>query len=303
MIPWLPDEVRALFPFEPCWAEVAGYRLHYLDEGERGAPCVVLLHGNPTWSFLYRDILPPIAAAGFRVIAPDYLGFGRSDHARYDSDYAIAHHIGRTLAVLRQAGVGEAVLFCQDWGGPIGLGLELAQPGFVRGLVLANTFWGEASIYHHRVFPWRTLHGPLSGPLLLSRRRMFVNGIRLSGPPSVQDGPAWTAYTLPFDYHAGPGGTLAFPRAISLGEGHPTQPLADALWQRLATLDVPVRFVWGDADVVFPPKEQGTALRDRLPRGHEHPIHIVSGGRHFVQEYDPQACADACIRVAEEAYR
>ncbi len=303
MIPWLPDDIRKLFPFEPHWAETAGYRLHYVDEGPRDAPVVALMHGNPTWSFVYRDIIPPIVAAGFRVLAADYLGFGRSDHAADEREYAITHHVARTLATLQQAGVQQAVLFCHDWGGPIGLGLELAQPGFVKGLVLGNTFWGEGSEWHRRIFPWRTLHGPLSGPLLLGRRRMFVQGLRLSGPPSIHEGPAWTAYTLPFEYHASPGGTLAFPRAISLGPDDPTQPLADAIWERLATLDVPVRFVWGEADVVFPPAEQGEALRARLPRGRHHPMQLVPGALHFVQEYAQQEIAQACIDVATEAYR
>ena len=111
MLATLPPPVEALFPFEPHWADVGGHRLHYVDEGPRVVEAVVLLHGNPTWSFLYRDVIPHVAEAGFRVVAPDYLGFGRSDHGSSEGEYAIAHHVGRTLATLDAAGVERAVFF------------------------------------------------------------------------------------------------------------------------------------------------------------------------------------------------
>lgn len=301
MIRDLPDAVKAIFPYEPKWAEVAGYRLHYVDEGPRNAEAIVLMHGNPTWAFVYRDFIPPLLEAGYRVVAPDYLGFGRSDHAVAEAEYAIEHHVGRTLATLDQAGVSRAVLFCHDWGGPIGLGMCVARPGLLAGAVCANTFWGVASEWHRRVFPWRTLHAPIAGPLLLGRKRLFVNGLKLSAPPEQTSGAQWDAYTLPFDAHHGPGGTLAFPRAISLGSGHPTQPLADKIWDAMATWDVPVRFVWGDADPVFPTDEQGAAMRERFPRGREHEIVRIAGARHFVQEYAQKECSESLIAVAKEA--
>lgn len=243
-----------------------------------------------------------MAEAGQRVIAPDFLGCGRSDHGIAESQYAIAHHVARTLALLDAAGVRHAVMFLQDWGGPIGLGLELARPGLVAGVVLGNTFWGEGSSFHHRVESWRAIHAPVAGPLLFARLPIFLNALRLSGPPSIHDGPAWRAYTLPFEMHGGAGATLAWPRAIALSEDHPTAPLARAIWEMLGRLEVPTRFVWGERDAVFPPDEQGAALRERLPRGGEHEMVLVPGARHFVQEYAPGACADAVIAVAREAF-
>jgi len=300
MIPELPDDIRAIYPFGPHWVDAGGYTLHYVDEGPHGSDAVVLLHGNPTWSFLYRDVIPRIAAAGVRVVAPDYLGCGRSDHGRREAEYAISHHIARTLATLEAAGVERAVFFCQDWGGPIGLGMALARPGLLAGLVLGNTFWGEASSYHRRIVPWRAIHAPVAGPLLFGRTRTFLNALRLAGPRAIHSGPAWRAYSLPFDVHGGAGSTLAWPRAISLGAGHPTQPLADAIWEEMPHMEVPVRLVWGEDDVVFPAEEQGRAFQERLPRGAEHPMHRIAGGNHFVQEYAPEACAGACIEVAKE---
>lgn len=302
MISDLPEDVRELFPFAPHWVNVAGFNLHHVDEGPRREEAIVLLHGNPTWSFVYREFIPSIIQAGHRVLALDYLGCGRSDHAHTEDQYAIEHHVSRALATLRSAGIRRAVMFCQDWGGPIGLGCALAEPGLLAGLVLANTFWGEASDFHRRVFPWRAIHAPVAGPLLFGRRPLFLQGLRLSGPPSIHNGAVWRAYNLPREVHGGPGATLAWPRAISLGPGHPTQPLADRIWAALPEMDVPIRLVWGAADAVFPPHEQGEAFRQRLPRGMEHEPVLIPNGRHFVQEYAPAECAAACIAVAQEAF-
>jgi len=302
VIPTLPEEVRALYPFEPHWVNVGGRVLHYVDEGPRSPEAVVLLHGNPTWSFLYRKIIPTVADAGYRVLAPDFLGSGRSDHGIHDDEYAIVNHIARTLAVLAEAGVQRAVMFMQDWGGPIGMGMELLRPGLLAGAVLANTFWGEASNFHRQIFPWRAMHAPIAGALIFGRRGTFIQGLRLGGPPEVHDGPAWRAYGLPYEVHnASPGATLAWPRAIALGPDHPTYPLARAIWDVMPSFDVPTRFVWGMADAVFPWAEQGQTMRERLPRGSEHPVAEVPEGRHFVQEYAPEECAQACIAVAKEA--
>jgi haloalkane dehalogenase len=303
MIADLPADVAAQYPFTPRWTDVGGFMLHHVDEGPPSTDAVVLFHGNPTWSFLYRKIIPAVAAAGFRVIAPDFLGSGRSDHGEVQGQYAIAHHIERTLAVLDAAGVERAVMFCQDWGGPIGMGCALARPGLLRGLGLGNTFWGEGSAFHRRVFPWRALHGPVVGPLLFNRRPVFVDGARLGMPADVVADPvAQRAYRLPWEAYGSHMVTLAWPRSISLGPDHPTQPLADALWAALATWDLPVRFVWGGADPVFPWVEQGEQLRARLPRGGDAEPVVIADGRHFIQEYAPAEVANAMTELAKEAF-
>lgn len=303
MIDALPAAVEAVFPFEPHWVNTAGFNLHHVDEGPRSPDAVLLLHGNPTWSFLYRKIIPKVAEAGYRVIAPDFLGSGRSDHGDTEGQYQITHHVRRTLTVLESAGVERAVMFCQDWGGPIGMGCALARPKLLKGLGLGNTFWGEGSEFHHRVFPWRALHGPVVGPLFFNRRPVFVEGARLGMPSEVAADPVvQLAYRLPWQVHGSQLGTLAWPRAISLGPGHPTQPLANALWRALGSWDVPVRFVWGAADPVFPWNEQGERLRNRLPRGHEYDPVVLPEGRHFIQEFAPDQIAQAMIDLAREGF-
>jgi haloalkane dehalogenase len=303
MIPELPADIRAVFDFEPHWARVGGYRLHYIDEGPRTPEAIVLPHGNPTWSFLYRDIIPPLVEAGYRVVAPDHLGSGRSDHAASEAEYAIDLHAARFGALLDQAGVERAVFFLQDWGGPISLGACLSRPDLVAGMVLGNTFWGEASQFHQGLFPWRAMHGPVAGPLLFGRTNTFIEGcIRLAMPPSAHSGTVRDAYLLPWRAAPGAGATLPWPRAISSGPGHPTQPLADAIADRLTTLDVPTRFVWGGADPVFPWDEQGVALQRMLPRGESYDPVVVQGAGHFIQEWAPTECASALLTVAAEAF-
>ena len=107
----LPD-----FPFQPQYAQVAGLRLHYLDEGPRDAAPVLLLHGEPTWSYLYRFMIPPLVAAGHRVLAPDLIGFGRSDKPSAATDYSYAAQVGWMTDWLVQLDLGDLALFCQDWG-------------------------------------------------------------------------------------------------------------------------------------------------------------------------------------------
>lgn len=264
---------------------------------------MLLLHGNPTWSFLYRNMIPEIVSAGYRVIAPDYLGSGRSDHAVHEGEYAIVHHIERTLQILDRAGVKRAVIFLQDWGGPIGLGMELVRPGLLAGAVFGSTFWGEASDFHRQIYPWRALHAPIAGPLLFTRRKVFISGCRLGLPRDMWDGPIWDGYLFPFTANNNsPGSTLAWPRAISLGPGHPTHSLAMEIWGLLATFDVPVRFVWGDDDVVFRTEAEGQTMRERVPQGLQNEITIVHHGRHFIQEWAPKTCAELLIAVAKEAF-
>jgi pimeloyl-ACP methyl ester carboxylesterase len=298
----LPPHISELFPFESRYATIGGYTLHYVDEGPRDGKVMLLLHGNPTWSFVYREFIPRLVGNGYRVIAPDYLGFGLSDKPSEESVYAIAHHVGRLVALLDHLDVQNVVMFCQDWGGPIGMGAVLARPHLLAGLVLANTFWGEASDFQHSVPFWRALHGPVAGPLLLGRRGMFVNALKLSAPPDMPDA-VWQAYQLPFADASSRMGTLAFPRAISMGKGYPTQQLADRILEALPHWNVPVRLVWGEADAVFPAQEMGAKFVSLLPRATLEHVRHIPGARHFVQEYAPTECCQALVDVAEEAFR
>src|SRR4051794_37611305 len=133
------------YPFEPHYAELDGLRLHYVDEGS-GQP-VVCFHGEPSWSFLYRKMVPPLVAGGLRVICPDYAGFGRSDKPTDRGWYTYDRHLELMTKLLEQLDVRDAIAVVQDWGGPIGLRWAVENEDRVAGLVILNTglFTGRVS--------------------------------------------------------------------------------------------------------------------------------------------------------------
>src|SRR5881394_3065114 len=121
-----PDERFAAVPdfaWSPRYLDVDGLRVAFVDEGERDAPVVLMLHGEPSWSFLYRKVIPPVIAAGARVVAPDLVGFGRSDKPASPDDYTYARHVAWVRAVVEALDLRRVTLLCQDWGGLIGLRL------------------------------------------------------------------------------------------------------------------------------------------------------------------------------------
>ncbi|MEN8719864.1 MAG: alpha/beta fold hydrolase, partial [Oceanococcaceae bacterium] len=131
----LPD-----YPFAPHYVDVDGLRMHYVDEGPPDGPVVLLLHGEPTWSYLYRKMIPPLAAAGFRVIAPDLIGFGKSDKLPHVGDYSYQRHIDWLHDFLRALDLCDITLFCQDWGSLLGLRAVGEAPDRFARVMVANGF-------------------------------------------------------------------------------------------------------------------------------------------------------------------
>jgi len=157
--------------------------MHYVDEGPRGGRPVVLVHGNPTWGFLYRNFIGPLTDAGHRAIVPDHLGFGRSDKPTDPEFYRIPRHVARLEALLESLDLRDAVVVAQDWGGPIGLSWAVAHPERVSGLFILDTFagWRQNFPVPLRLFRtpgvgevlWHPLHwvGVTFATLLLRQRR------------------------------------------------------------------------------------------------------------------------------------
>src|SRR5882672_3408120 len=135
-----PDWLKAMFPWEQKSLPVNGRRMAYVDEGPRTAAPVLLLHGNPTWGFLYRDFVEPLKAAGYRVIVPDCIGAGYSDKPRTDASYSLAHHIANLVSLIDQLDLKNLAVVGQDWGGPQGTGAALQRLGRMKALVLMNTW-------------------------------------------------------------------------------------------------------------------------------------------------------------------
>lgn len=274
----IPEFIRAHYPFTSRFTTINGSRMHYLDEGQ-GDP-VVLLHGNPTWSYLYRDFIRPLAAR-HRVIVPDHIGFGFSDKPASERAYSLEGQIANALALLDRLGVRQrATLVGQDWGGPTAFGMLLARPGLVRALALMSTWvFAEPSPFHDNVFPWRAWHAPLTGAFLLKRRNVLMEQNAVTGGIHPEHLPAYLYPWRSYDERAA---MLAFPRMIPRRPGDRYHDLFQDWESRLRTVDLPVKFFWGDEDTVFPLETTGARLRALFPNATE--IEIVRGGRHFLQD-------------------
>jgi pimeloyl-ACP methyl ester carboxylesterase len=279
----LPEIARAQWPFEPHYARVNGWRMHYVDEGV-GDP-VVLLHGNPTWGFLYRDFVAPLIEAGYRVIIPDMIGFGLSEKPTREHYHSLDGHIANLTALLRGLDVRRATVVCHDWGGPTGLGFALSNSSRVRALVLMST-WGwplPPAEFHTRIFPWRLMHAPLVGPYLLGRHGALAGrGIYLSVVDRQRFvSRAMAAYETVLPDPASRLLTWVWPRWIPLDGTARALDRFAWLERELRACTLPALLVWGREDDVFDPAIFATRFKQLLP--HAEGPHLVTG-RHFLQE-------------------
>jgi pimeloyl-ACP methyl ester carboxylesterase len=160
---------------------LTGWRMHYVDEGA-GDP-VLLLHGNPTWGFLYRDVIGRLVQSGRRVIVPDMIGFGLSEKPAREQAHTLDGHIADLVSLVRQLDLTRLTGVCHDWGGPTGLSFAISNPSRVRALVVMSTWaWPlPPAEFHTRLFPWRIMHAPLVGPYLLGPHNVLARrGVYLS---------------------------------------------------------------------------------------------------------------------------
>ena len=293
------------FPFEPHYLELAdrrfgSLRMHYVDEGSRDAPLVLMLHGEPTWSYLYRKIIPRVTARGYRAVAPDYIGFGRSDKPVDRASYTCQNHVDWMLEFLDQLGLRGCTLLLQDWGGPIGLRLLAERPQCFDAVMLANTLLPNCEPPPRGIEDWP---GPVVGPWAQSTRdaRDFDVGLVIR---SVCVGPldpaVVAAYDAPFPDARYKAGVLEFPSMIPLREDSPGIAENRRTWQFLEEFTRPVVTAFSTADPATRAWER--VFRERIPgaRGQPH-IEIANAG-HFVQEDGSDALSDALLGLLERQY-
>ncbi len=239
---------RELYPFESHWAPVAGGRLHYVDEGE--GPPVLLCHGNPTWSFMYRDLIVALRQAGRRAIAVDNLGCGLSDKPQ-DYPYRLRNHIDNLAAVVERTGIERFDLIVHDWGGAIGCGLAVSCPERIRRMVATNT----AAFLADRC-PWRIRACRLPGFGALAVRGLngFVRAAlrAATAHPERLSAAVRAGYLAPYDSYRNRIATLRFVQDIPLSASHPTYPTLAAVEQGLRGLAAkPLLLAWGMQDFCF----------------------------------------------------
>ena len=264
----LPD-----YDFAPNYTEQEGLRMHHLDEGA-GSP-VLLLHGEPTWSFLYRKMIPPLVAAGHRLVAPDYFGFGRSDKPALESWYTYDRHVDSMKRLVEELDLREITVVVQDWGGPIGLRLATEMEDRFSRLVILNT--GILSGRSRMSDAWWTFHD-------------FVDRVKPDLPVGLLVGRACftpppdeviRGYEAPFPEPDSKWGAVAFPRMVPTSPESPGAAEQLAVGEKLRAWQKPALVAFSDSDPIFP-IGVGQRLVERIPGAG--PLVIIEAASHFLQE-------------------
>jgi cis-3-alkyl-4-acyloxetan-2-one decarboxylase len=283
----LDGDFDGTFPFQAHYLNAGDVRLHYVDEGPRDAAPVLFVHGNPTWSYLWRLPLSELPAQGRRCVAFDHMGFGRSDKPPQLRRYTLQTHIHNALALIDELDLNDVMLVAHDWGGPVGLGAMLERADRLRGLVLINTWaWELPSFLPPFVREFRT-EG--LGEILALGGNLFVESIPGGMAQRDTDSIMMEAYRAPFPDYWSRVGTLAFQRDIPLTERDRSAALMGTIHERLQKLDVPVTLVWGMRDRVFQPVFLDQ-WRELFPQAK---VVELADAAHFVPEDRPDAVMEA----------
>ncbi len=283
------------FPYETHYRDWHGLRLAHVDEGPRDAPVALLVHGEPTWSYLYRRMIPGLLAAGYRVVVPDHPGFGRSDKPVDDGWYVIARHVEALTALIERLDLQRITLFVQDWGGPIGLRQVRIQPERFARLAILNTWLHhEGFVYSEGIRQWRQMAldpARLGGDMPTGA--IVAGSLRREGQDRAG---VFAAYSAPFPTAEHKAGARRFPFCIPLaagstaeiGESKPADAAIDDPGQSreqacdyafLLTSPLPKHVLFGDADTVFT-ADWGRTWAERLGASFD----IIEGAGHFLQE-------------------
>lgn len=279
-----PDERfggLADWPFAPNYLQIADadgtpLRLHYVDEGPRDGPPVLLMHGEPSWAYLYRKIIPGLVAKGYRAIAPDLIGFGRSDKPAQRTDYTYERHVAWMSAWLTALDLKEITLFCQDWGGLIGLRLAAAFPERFAGLVISNTGLPTGTGLTEGFKAW--LEFSQSVPMMPIG--VIVNG----GTARDLSAEEIAAYDAPFPDESYKECARQFPTLVPVTPEHGSVAENMAAWKVLETFERPVVTAFSDGDPVS--KGGEAVFQARVPGAKDQP-HVTLKGGHFLQEDCP----------------
>lgn len=268
------------WPYEPKWLNTDGVRLHYVDEGPREGETIVMLHGNPTWAYLYRHFIGTLVEAGYRAVAHDELGFGRSDKPENEAEYSLARHVAHFGALMDELGLDGITLVVQDWGGPIGLAWAVEHPERVQRLVLLNT-WPGGTPPDHPEAPrlFKLLRSRVGGAVIVKGANIYVRFL-LRGGERELDGEARAAYLAPHPSRSSRAGMLAYARMIPWDDGNPAGEIGhrtEAALERLASK--PVLIVWPLRDRAFK-KKTLTLWRARFPEAEVHEL----DAQHYIQE-------------------
>jgi cis-3-alkyl-4-acyloxetan-2-one decarboxylase len=269
----------SLYPFESHWLEFEKYRYHYLDEGDKSHSPVVMLHGNPSWSFLYRNLIPELRNTN-RVIVPDHIGMGLSDKPE-KYPYILSRHIDNLEILIDHLGLKDISLVLHDWGGIIGMGYAIRHPENVKRFIVLNT----AAFYLPAIpLSLKIARSPFIGDIFVRGLNGFAIGALILGivhheriTPQIKQG-----YLQPYDTWAKRVSILRFIQDIPLEKNHPSRETLLEIDRKIEVFKShPMMIAWGDKDPVFTTKYFLSEWRRRFPQAE---VHLFEDAGHYVLE-------------------
>ena len=302
------------YPFAPNYVEIAGMRIHYIDEGPADGAPILLLHGQPSWSYLYRHMIPPLVEAGYRVVVPDLVGFGKSDKPVRQSDYTYQMHLDVMTSFVRMLDLHGATFFGQDWGGLIGLRVVAEEPDRFARIMISNTGlpaagglagWLGYPLFRFGVWREGTVEqlGPVGGNAFSFTRWVaysrttpnfdMANLFQTATTRELSDHEL-AGYAAPFVGEEHLAGARIFPFLVpsQLRENDRVMRKVYDEW------DKPFLTAFGDSDPVTAGGE--AVWQERVPGAAGQPHVIIEGGGHFIQEDRPQRLVDLMIAFIEQ---
>ena len=272
------------FPYVPHYTEIGGLRIAYIDEGPRTAPVVLLMHGEPSWSYLYRKMIPVLLQAGYRVVAPDLVGFGRSDKPARKADYSYLNHVQWMKAWMERVDLRGATLFCQDWGSLIGLRMAAELPDRFARIVLANGGLPTGTTETPKAFRiWRAfaVYSPWF-PI----GRIVKTGCALGLTPQEV-----AAYDAPFPSRKYKVAARLFPTFVPTTPDDPERQNNERAWEFFKQCQKPFLTLFSNRD---PVTRGGHKMWQQLVPGAQGQAHAVTrGAGHFLQEDKGEEVAQA----------
>jgi haloalkane dehalogenase len=274
------------YDFEPHYVDIDGLRMHYVDEGPADAAPVLLLHGEPSWSYLYRKMIPPLVSAGHRVIAPDLIGFGRSDKPTRQSDYSYAGHVAWMRQFIEALDLNNITLFCQDWGSLIGLRVAAENESRFDRIALGNGGLPTGDHEPPRVFRiWRAFArwSPWF-PIGRIIQKATVSDLSLE---------VVAAYDAPFPSAKYKAGTRAFPKLVPTVPDDPASDANRAAWKVFENWEKPFLTTFSNRDPITRPMVK--PFQERVPGARKQDHVTIRDAGHFLQEDNGEELADVLI--------
>ncbi|HEX6551795.1 MAG TPA: haloalkane dehalogenase [Ktedonobacteraceae bacterium] len=284
-----PDERFSKLPgysFAPHYIEVDGIRIHYIDEGPKDAEPVLLLHGEPSWCYLYRKMIPIITSAGYRAIAPDLVGFGRSDKPAQREDYTYQRHVDWMTGLLTALDLQRITLVGQDWGGLIGLRLAAEHEARFARIVAANTALPTGDQSPGEAFlAWQQYSQ--------TTPRFHVGGIVKGGCVSELAPEVIAAYDAPFPNDSYKAGARQFPLLVPTSPDDPASEANRKAWQVLMHWEKPFLTAFSDSDAIM--RGIDRIFQKLVPGTKDQPHTTIAGAGHFLQEDKGEELAQVVV--------